>query len=155
MPGTRDADLRVQADRLGMAVHRLSRGLQPFATESGTTMPQLLLLGLVWLRGPLRVTELAELIPCSQPAATVIVGRMEGRGWLSRRRDPRDRRATLVELTAAGREELHRFREARTEALLRRLQGLTPAQREALLAALPLLELLVEQEAAEAGLGLG
>jgi DNA-binding MarR family transcriptional regulator len=137
-----DRGLRAQADRLGIAIHRISRSLQPYLTETGTTMPQLLLLGLVLAAGPLRVTELAELIPCSQPAATVIVTRLEARGLVGRRADPRDRRATLVELTAAGHEELRRLREVRTAALLARLEVLAPDHRTALLDALPVLERL-------------
>src|SRR5919205_2505561 len=56
--------------------------------------------------GPRRITELAELEGLAQPTVTLLVGRLEERGWVSRRRDPDDGRAVLVTGTDAGREAL-------------------------------------------------
>jgi DNA-binding MarR family transcriptional regulator len=66
---------------------------------------------------PRRVTELAASEAVTQPAITLVVNRLEDRGWVQRRPDPGDRRAVLVTLTDAGRELFERLR-AEYRALL-------------------------------------
>ena len=51
---------------------------------------------------PRRITELAANEGVTQPAITLLVNRLEGRGWVHRGADPRDGRAVVVTLTAAG-----------------------------------------------------
>jgi DNA-binding MarR family transcriptional regulator len=60
--------------------------------------------------GPRRVTELADLEGLAQPTVTLLVGRLEERGWVSRERDPDDRRAVLVSANAAGMSALEQLR---------------------------------------------
>jgi DNA-binding MarR family transcriptional regulator len=51
---------------------------------------------------PFRITELAEREGVTQPAITLLVNRLEERGWLRRGADPSDRRVVLVSLTPTG-----------------------------------------------------
>jgi DNA-binding MarR family transcriptional regulator len=51
---------------------------------------------------PRRITELAASEAVTQPAITLVVNRLEERGWVQRGADPGDRRAVLVTLTEAG-----------------------------------------------------
>lgn len=51
---------------------------------------------------PLRVGDVADRIQASLPSTSRILRRLERRGLLSTERDDRDRRATLVHLTAIG-----------------------------------------------------
>src|SRR5918911_3101914 len=60
--------------------------------------------------GPRRITELAELEGLAQPTVTLLVGRLEERGWVKRQRDPDDRRAVLVSATAPGNTALEQLR---------------------------------------------
>ena len=53
-------------------------------------------------RTPLRVGDVADRIQASLPSTSRILRRLERRGLLSTERDDRDRRATLVQLTATG-----------------------------------------------------
>ena len=53
--------------------------------------------------GPTRLTVLAAATGVSQPAMTQCVGRMEREGLVIRLIDPEDARATLVDITDAGR----------------------------------------------------
>lgn len=53
---------------------------------------------------PQRITELAAREQVTQPAITLLVNRLQDRGWATRETDPSDGRAVLVRLTAAGRE---------------------------------------------------
>jgi len=52
---------------------------------------------------PHRTTELASLSMVRQPTATAAIAPLEARGLVRRQRDPRDGRASLIELTAEGR----------------------------------------------------
>lgn len=54
-------------------------------------------------RRPHRITELASEEQIKQPGMTLLVNRMEERGWATRASDPSDGRAVLVSLTPAGR----------------------------------------------------
>jgi DNA-binding MarR family transcriptional regulator len=54
--------------------------------------------------GPRRITELACATGVTQPAITLLVNRMQERGWATREPDPDDRRAVRVALTPAGAE---------------------------------------------------
>jgi len=89
--------------------------------------------------GEHRVTDLAVLEAITQPAATALVNRLETRGWAERSADPSDGRATLVTITDAGRERLHRHREERSRRIADLLARLDAADQAALLAALPAL----------------
>lgn len=57
-----------------------------------------------------RITDLAAAEGVTQPAITLLVNRLQARGWLLRRPDPSDRRAVRVEATAAGRAAFHAVR---------------------------------------------
>src|SRR3954447_18680190 len=53
--------------------------------------------------GPRRITELAELEGVAQPTMTLVVKRLEERGWVARDRHAADGRVVLVTVTPAGR----------------------------------------------------
>jgi DNA-binding MarR family transcriptional regulator len=59
---------------------------------------------------PRRITELAELEGLAQPTMTLLVQRLEQRGWVERKRDRGDGRVVLVSLTEAGSTALEGFR---------------------------------------------
>lgn len=55
-------------------------------------------------RSPQGVTELAVLLRLTHPAVSQLAAAMEARGLVRGKRDPRDERRRLLELTAAGRQ---------------------------------------------------
>ena len=59
---------------------------------------------------PRRITELAELEGLAQPTMTLLVQRLEQRGWVKRERRADDGRVVLVSLTEAGSATLEEFR---------------------------------------------
>jgi DNA-binding MarR family transcriptional regulator len=59
---------------------------------------------------PCRITDLAEREGVTQPAITLLVNRLEERGWLRRGADPSDRRVVLVSLTHSGEAVFDRLR---------------------------------------------
>jgi DNA-binding MarR family transcriptional regulator len=64
------------------------------------------------------------------------VDQLARRGLLDRREDADDRRCKRLSITDAGRELVHRLDDARRDALEAFAQGIDPAQREQLVAAL-------------------
>lgn len=60
---------------------------------------------------PLRMSEIASRLVLSPGGATKVIDRLEKMGYVTRSPDPNDRRATVVEITAAGREAMTRNRE--------------------------------------------
>ena len=94
--------------------------------------------------GPRRITELAELERLAQPTMTLLVKRLEQRGWVVRDRQPDDGRVVLVSLTNDGRAAVEDLR-ARYRALLRdRLAGMSDEQVAALETATEALDALVQ-----------
>ncbi|GLW06379.1 MarR family transcriptional regulator [Microtetraspora sp. NBRC 13810] len=89
--------------------------------------------------GPRRMTDLAEEHAVQLPTMTVQINRLEDPGLVARGTDPADARVRTVELTAEGRTRLEEVRRARHAYLARQLDALTPAEREAIAAALPAL----------------
>src|SRR4051794_18293629 len=67
---------------------------------------------------PRRITELADLEGLAQPTMTLLVKRLEERGWVQRERLADDGRVALISLAPAGREALDEFR-TRYRAVLR------------------------------------
>jgi DNA-binding MarR family transcriptional regulator len=93
--------------------------------------------------GPRRITELADLEGHAQPTMTLLVKRLEERGWVGRRRDAADGRVVLVSLTDAGTAALADVRAAYRTVLRDHLAAVPDAQVAALLTATEALEALL------------
>lgn len=81
-------------------------------------------------------SQIAEALGVDRTTVTYLIDAMEQRGWLARRRDPADRRAHVVTLTAHGRTTLAELEPAirrATQALLAPLNDAEQAQLRALL----------------------
>jgi DNA-binding MarR family transcriptional regulator len=95
--------------------------------------------------GPRRISELAADERVTQPAITLLVNRLEERGWVRRAADPRDRRAVLVGLTPAGEEALARLRAEYRALLHGEMEGLDDHEVETLARAVQILDGLIDQ----------
>jgi DNA-binding MarR family transcriptional regulator len=94
--------------------------------------------------GPRRITELADLEGHAQPTITLLVKRMEERGWVTRERDPADGRVVLVSLNDAGRDALEDVRASYRAALRGRLVAMSDEEIAALTTATAALEALID-----------
>jgi DNA-binding MarR family transcriptional regulator len=94
--------------------------------------------------GPRRITELADLEGHAQPTMTLLVKRLEQRGWVARERDPADGRVVLVSLTTAGTAALEDVRAAYRRVLRDHLVALPDADLAALQIATEALESLLD-----------
>ena len=129
--------------RLALVVGRLNRRLA--LAPGGLSHGLLTALAVVAKRGPLRLAELAQLEGVSAPGATRIVAELETRGLVGRTVDPDDGRAFRIQVTAAGADAILRARAARAKVVAELLSGLSPAELDAIEAALPALEKVIEQ----------
>jgi DNA-binding MarR family transcriptional regulator len=81
---------------------------------------------------PRRITELAELEGLAQPTMTLLVQRLEQRGWVTRERHAEDGRVVLVSITEAGAATLERFRAQVGTALRAHMDAMSDEQVAAL-----------------------
>ena len=95
--------------------------------------------------GPRRITELAAEERVTQPAITLLVNRLAERGWVERIPDPRDGRAVLVSLTAAGDEVFERLRAEYRALLHEEMASLEDGDVETLAAAVAILDKLIDR----------
>jgi DNA-binding MarR family transcriptional regulator len=132
------------ATRLRLAVGRLNRRIR-LATND---IPPLQFSALATLdkHGPLRSGELAQREAVTAPTMTRVLTALAERGLVTRESDPTDARSVRVSLSPAGIEALSRIRSERTALLGARLARLSDEQRAALVAGLPALEALVEDD---------
>jgi DNA-binding MarR family transcriptional regulator len=140
--GSASAD---EAARLRAVVGRLGRQLRPTQAGAGLTPTQISVLFMLARRGPLRLSELAELEGLNPTMLSRVVAALADDGLLARASDPADRRAAVVDATPAGRRLREKIHRERSIVLGGRLAALSPAERESLLAALPALEALADQ----------
>ena len=94
--------------------------------------------------GARRITELADLEGHAQPTATLLVKRMQERGWVARERHPSDGRVVLVSLTDAGAAALEDVRGAYRTVLRDHLEAMPEADIAALTTATTALERLID-----------
>jgi DNA-binding MarR family transcriptional regulator len=87
--------------------------------------------------------ELASFEQVAPPTMTKVVEKLEGRGFVTRRVDPDDRRVARVSVTAAGARYLDRSRARRTAWLAARIGELEPDQVAQLGGAIELLEAII------------
>jgi DNA-binding MarR family transcriptional regulator len=142
-PGEASEDL---ATATSAALERTVRMLRTMTPSHGLSYTSATALSTLERTGPRRLTALADSEGVTQPAMTQVVGRLQELGLIARAADPDDGRVVLVTITDAGRAELARRREARASILRDRLASLTPAQQEALRAALPVLDALASMQ---------
>jgi DNA-binding MarR family transcriptional regulator len=94
--------------------------------------------------GPRRITELAELEGLAQPTVTLLVGRLEERGWVTRERDPDDRRAVLVSANESGITALEQLRSESRTMMHEHISAMCDHEVDSLIAATDALSALVE-----------
>ena len=117
-------------------------GLLRRLSPPGLSLTALATLATLERSGPSRLTALAASEGVTQPAMTQLVGRLAEAGLVARCADPGDGRVVSVQLTPDGRDLLASRRAARAERLSVLLARLSPAEQDALAAALPAINAL-------------
>jgi DNA-binding MarR family transcriptional regulator len=131
------------ADQLRPTLLRLARELRREAQSLGITGGQVALLAQIRRHPGITASELADRERMSAAGMSGHVGRLEAAGLIERERAA-DRRRIGLTLTPEGTKILANVRKRRTAWLTEHLQELTDDDREAIAAALPALERLLE-----------
>ena len=134
---------RALADRLRPVLLRLSRELRREAQSLGVTGGQVSLLIQIKRHPGITASELAERERMSAPGMSGHIARLETAGLIERTRAT-DRRRIGLTATDAGDAILVSVKRRRTAWLADHLKELTEDEREAISAALPALEKLLE-----------
>ena len=135
----------LDAGRLRLALMRISRRLRQEA-DAGITPSQLSALATLDRSGPLALRDLAAAERVGSSTLTRIVAALESEDLITRITDPDDRRCNLVSVAPAGAELLTSARDKGTRLLAERVAALPPRDADALAAALPVLEALLEDQ---------
>lgn len=131
-----DADRIVRSLLMVSALARrvLERGHA--AGAQSVTDTQLVVLK--WLDGevPRRAGDVARFLACSAPAATQVLGRLQRKGLITRRRSREDARAEELRVTPRGRRLVAGHERARAAAAAKLAASVSPADRERIAAGL-------------------
>src|SRR5580693_7626658 len=123
--------------RLRGVIGRLARQLNASSTAEGLTPSQASVLGLVVFRGPLSLSELADLEGLNPTMLSRVVGRLQELELIRRIPDPADLRSASVTSTEAGQEGDRRVQAQRASVVSECVDQLPAQEQEALSAALP------------------
>jgi DNA-binding MarR family transcriptional regulator len=93
--------------------------------------------------GPRRITELAAEERVTQPAITLLVNRLQERGWVERIADPSDGRAVLVSLTPTGQAVFEQLRAEYRALMHEEMASLEDGEIETLAAAVEILDKVI------------
>ncbi len=130
------------AERLALVVGRFNRRLQ--AATGGLSHGLLSTMAVIAKRGPLRLTDLAQLEGVSAPSMTRTVAELEARGYVERSPDPVDGRAVLIVAADAGTAAVLDARTTRAQLVSELLATLDTKDAASIAAALPALERLTD-----------
>jgi DNA-binding MarR family transcriptional regulator len=132
------------AIRLRRAIMMLSRQLNRSSTGAGLTPSQASVLGLIVVRGPLTLAELAELEGLNPTMLSRVVSKLHSMGLIDRIPDPADLRSASVVSAPAGRRLDQQVKARRSAAMSACMEQLSAGKAAALTKALPALEELAE-----------
>ncbi|WP_260639851.1 MarR family winged helix-turn-helix transcriptional regulator [Streptomyces angustmyceticus] len=142
-PGTEPAEL---AGRLRAVIQQLLPLLRGQQRHRDLTPSRTAALAALAAHGPLRISELAARMNIALSTTSRMVDLLDTCGWIARRPDPADQRASLISLSADGLALLRAVRRETTGVLRERIALLSPDRQRLLHEALPALEELVEGE---------
>jgi DNA-binding MarR family transcriptional regulator len=131
--------------RLRVAVGRLHRRLAQ-RTSGELTFAQISALVTIEKHGPIRQGELAAREKVAAPSMTRTVGGLMEAGLVEKIPDPEDGRSCHIVVTPAAHALLDKVRSERAAMLSERAARLTPDQYATLVAALPVIEQLAEED---------
>lgn len=118
------------------ALRRIVRAIELYSQDVyknfGLTGPQLWALKTLHRRGALATTDLAQALAVQPSTLSVLVDRLEKRGFVRRIRPREDRRFVEIELTAQGVALAARAPEPAQGRLLHGLRGLPPRELRAI-----------------------
>lgn len=112
----------------------------PFIESFGITMQQFVVLEALYHLGDLRIGELIQITLSTSGNMTVVIKNLTKKGLAEAKRDPRDKRATIVSLTQSGVDLISGMFETHAEQITRFISPLSAEEQDSLTALLRKLE---------------
>jgi DNA-binding MarR family transcriptional regulator len=129
------------ASALRVSLMRLARRLRNERDPADDlSVHHLAVLGTLWRNGAMSIGDLAAAEKVQPPSMTRTVGALVERDLIARTAHADDKRVVVVDLTPAAHTVLEESRRRKEAWLNRRLAELTPAERQVLRDAAPILE---------------
>lgn len=128
------------ADSLHSAAIHLLRKLRRADSASGLNAPRLSALSVIVFGGPLTLGHLAHAEQVKPPTMTRIVHALAAKGLVRKTTNPEDARAIHLSATMKGKRLMFQARERRIQSLTAQVESLPRDDREALHAALTILQ---------------
>ncbi len=117
-----------------MKAHRTLARLATRSIESSEVcLSDFAVMEMLLHKGPQPVNEIGRRIELTSGAITTAVDRLESRGLVTREAHPRDRRARIVRLTAAGKEQAAKIFAVHKTAMDLAASGLSKTERATLI----------------------
>jgi DNA-binding MarR family transcriptional regulator len=142
------APTRTTAAELSAALRpsllRLTRIIRNQRVDLSVSLTQLSAMGTLQKKGPMSAGDLAAHERVQPPSMTKVLASLEEKRLVTREAHPTDKRQAIIVLTNAGAELLESERRQRDAWLSQRLAQLTPDERAALRAVIPVLDKLAE-----------
>jgi DNA-binding MarR family transcriptional regulator len=125
-------DSQIIANQIHSTAIHLLRRLRREDAQSGLNAPRLSALSVIVFAGPLTLSDLAAAEQVRPPTMTRIVDALVEQKIVTRGKNAKDGRSTLITATPAGRKLLMQGRERRVRALARQIAALKPGERTVL-----------------------
>lgn len=135
---------RLDDDELRLVVQRVARRIRNNRGDEHMSDSQLGVLFVLEKGGDASPSTLAEHERVSPPSMNRTLNGLEERGLVRRDPSAEDARKVIISLTAAGRELVRETRRLRTAWFSRQLSALSPEERAALEAVIPILRRIAD-----------
>lgn len=103
-------------EAIGTASLTWKRHRQKDVLPYGITLKQLYVLRQLESKGTLYPSEIADMLFCDRPTATVVIKNLEKQGWVKRKLDTDDSRRIKVTLEPAGRAKFEEIAQKQTDS---------------------------------------
>jgi DNA-binding MarR family transcriptional regulator len=98
--------------RIGVIFLTWQRYLQKQLVPHQITLKQQFVLRKLVAKPSLNPSQIAHMLYCDRPTATVILNNMERQGWVRKSKDPLNRKLVDISITVEGREKLASLQQA-------------------------------------------
>ena len=117
-------------NRCSLSVNQKSSSI---IRKQGLTEAQFSVLELLYHKGDFRIKEIIEKTFSSGGTMTVIIDNLEKEQFIKRKRDPRDRRAILIEITEKGRRAIEKIFDKHVDNLEKIFSVLSSTEKDSMI----------------------
>ena len=131
-------DQKTPEENLAVLMHRLRnlRLADMPKIDGELTLSQMEMVGFIAQSQGCRIQDIADGLGITPPTVSVAIRRLEEAGWLARKPDPEDGRASIISLTGKSIKTMKKVMEAQREGIRQFFIGLDKEERQQLVSLL-------------------